>query len=76
MVWGVGLSCDLQVAGLISVATRSRDPPYHRDFDERDMIICIAVTNGFTNIRGYGRKLAEKLTRPIPPIIINIIIMH
>ena len=31
-IWGVVLSCDLQVAGLIPVATRSRDPPYHRGF--------------------------------------------
>ena len=35
VVWGVGLSsCDLQVAGSIPVATRSRDPPYHRGFGD------------------------------------------
>ena len=36
VVWGVGLSsCDLQVAGSIPIAARSRDSPYHRDFGER-----------------------------------------
>ena len=35
VVWGVGLSsCDLQVAGSIPVAARSRDPPYHRGFGD------------------------------------------
>ena len=34
VVWGVGLSCDLQVAGSNPVAARSCDPPYHRGFGD------------------------------------------
>ena len=38
VVWGAGFSsCDLQVAGPITVAARSCDPPHHRSFGERDV---------------------------------------
>ena len=71
MVRDVGLSsCDLQVMGLIPVATRSRDPPYHLGFGESDMIIRMAVTNEFTNTRGYWRTLAEELTSPKRPRLV------
>ena len=30
----------------------------------------MAVTNEFTNTRGYGQTLAKELTRPKTPIII------
>ena len=36
---------------------------------------CMAVTE-FTNIRGYGRKFATKLTRPKTPIIIIIHLLN
>ena len=71
VVWGVGLfSCDLQVVGSIPVATRSRDPPYHRGFGERDMIVRIAATIEFTSTQDYGRTLAKEMTHLKTTIII------
>ena len=40
VVRGVGLvSCDLQFAGSIPVAARSRDPPHRRGFDDCDIVL-------------------------------------
>ena len=70
MVWGVGpVSCDLQVAGSIPVATRSRGPPYHRDFGERVVRFIRMVMNAIAvqEYGGYGRKLTKESTRSKNP---------
>ena len=75
VVWGVGLSsCGLQVAGSTPVGTRSRDPPYHRGFGKRVIRFILYGCDRamIANKRGYGRKFAEKLTRPKTPIIITL----
>ena len=61
VVWGVGLSSrDVQVAGSIPVATRSRDPPYHRGFGDCDTYLqCGCGRTRMCNKRGNGRKLAK-----------------
>ena len=49
---------------------QSRDPPCHRGFGECDMVIRMAVTNEFTDTRGFGRTLTKELIRPKTLIII------
>ena len=71
-VWGIGLSsCDLQAAGSIPVATRSRDPLNHGGFGDFKFYVQTRLwLDVEMSKRGYGRKLTMVLTSPKTPIII------
>ena len=65
---------DGRMAGSIPVAARTRDPPHHRGFGERETIsICgceMACVIAYILLMGHGRKLAAEHTRMKMPMII------
>ena len=66
MVWGAGpVSCDLQVAGSIPVATWSRDPPYHRGFG--DCVIAYMYDCDLYELYKYAGQWAEIGEETDPP---------